>query len=89
MFGLVVIFQIYTGCLAMLSCWVGQQFANIYRHIQRLIPTEIDDNAIDLKMNTILPAFDFPSDNRAPQRYSKSSGHIVFDIKMYFTRKAR
>ena len=41
-------------------------------------------DAIDLEMNTILPAFDFLSDYCAPQGYSKSSGHIVFDIKMDF-----
>ena len=39
-------------------------------------------------MGTILPAFDFLKDNKAPAGYTKSSGHIVFDIKMDFTRKA-
>ena len=45
-------------------------------------------DAIDLEINTILPAFDFPSNNHAPKDYSRSSGHIVFDVKMDFTRKA-
>ena len=40
-------------------------------------------------MNTILPGFDFPEDGKPPPGYSKSSGHLVFDIKMDFTRKAR
>ena len=46
-------------------------------------------DAIDLEMSTILPTFDFPLHNRAPKDYSRSSGHIIFDIKMDFTRKAR
>ena len=46
-------------------------------------------DAISLEMGTILPAFDFLKDNKAPAGYTKSSGHIVFDIKMDFTCKAR
>ena len=47
-------------------------------------------DAIDLEMNTIMPAFDLVSDGeRAPPGYSKASGHIIFDVKMDFTRKAR
>ena len=46
-------------------------------------------DAISLEMGTILPALDFPNDNKAPVGYAKSSGHIVFDVKMDFTRKAR
>ena len=45
-------------------------------------------DVISLEMGTILPAFDFLKDNKAPAGYTKSSGHIVFDIKMDFTRKA-
>ena len=46
-------------------------------------------DAIDLEMNTILPAFDLPKNNKAPPGYVKSSGHIIFDIKMDFTQKAQ
>ena len=46
-------------------------------------------DAIDLEINTILPGFDFPEDGKPPPGYSKSSGHLVFDVKMDFTRKAR
>ena len=46
-------------------------------------------DAIDKEMNGILPGFDFPETNRPPPGYTKSSGHLVFDIKMDFTRKAR
>ena len=46
-------------------------------------------DAIDLEMNTIMPGFDFPDDGKPPPGYSKSSGHLVFDVKMDFTRKAR
>ena len=46
-------------------------------------------DAIDKEMNGILPGFDFPDSNKPPSGYSKSSGHLVFDVKMDFTRKAR
>ena len=46
-------------------------------------------DAIDLEMNTILPGFDFPEDGKPPPGFTKSSGHLVFDVKMDFTRKAR
>ena len=47
-------------------------------------------DSIDLDMNTILPAFDIlPYGQKAPPGYVKSSGHIVFDVKMDFTRKSR
>ena len=47
-------------------------------------------DAIDLEMNTIMPAFDLVANGkRAPLGYSEASGHIVFDVKMNFTQKAR
>ena len=46
-------------------------------------------DAIDLEMNTIMPGFDFPDDDKPLPGYSQSSGHLVFDVKMDFTRKAR
>ena len=36
-----------------------------------------------------MPGFDFPEDGKPPPGYSKSFGHLVFDIKMDFTSKAR
>ena len=40
-------------------------------------------------MNTILPAFDLQEGMIPPPGYSKLSGHLVFHVKMDFTRKAR
>ena len=44
---------------------------------------------IDLKMNTITPAFDLSGENNIPPEYSETTGHVVFDVKMNFTQKAR
>ena len=44
-------------------------------------------DAISLVMGTILPALDFPNDNKAPVGYAKSSGHIVFDVKWILPAK--
>mmetsp|Transcript_10819 Transcript_10819/g.15256 ORF Transcript_10819/g.15256 Transcript_10819/m.15256 type:complete len:380 (+) Transcript_10819:2561-3700(+) len=47
-------------------------------------------NAIDKEMANVAVAFDIlPSDKKAQPGWSKSSGHLVFDVKMDFTRKAR
>ena len=47
-------------------------------------------DAIDKEMSNVLVAFELLRDGeRAPVGWSKSSGHIIFDIKMDFTRKAR
>ena len=46
-------------------------------------------NAIDLEMGTILPAFDLSENDFIPPQYEQTSGHLVFDVKMDFTRKAR
>ena len=46
-------------------------------------------DAIDLEMDTIMPGFDFAEDNKPSPGYSKSSGHLIFDVKMDFTRKLR
>ena len=41
-------------------------------------------------MNSILPAFDIlPHGAKPPPEYTRSSGHIIFDVKMDFTRKSR
>ena len=44
-------------------------------------------DAIDLEMATIMPALDLIDGNRPPPGYSKSSGHLTFDVKMEFTLK--
>ena len=47
-------------------------------------------DALRLEMNTILIAFDIkPEGAGPPPGYTKSSGHIIWDVKMDFTRKAR
>ena len=47
-------------------------------------------DAIEKEMVTILPALDvLPDGSTPPLGYIKSSGHLVFDVKMDFTRKAR
>ena len=45
-------------------------------------------DSIDLEMNTILPAFDIlPYGEKAPLRYVRLSGYIIFDVKMDFICK--
>ena len=47
-------------------------------------------DALKKEMTTIQIAFDFHSPDFVPPKgYSKSSGHIIWDVKMDFTRKAR
>lgn len=47
------------------------------------------DDAISLEMDAILPALDLAPDDVPPPGYTRYSGHLVFDVKMDFTRKAR
>ena len=68
------------------------------------VPTSIDEakafdrengnnlwmNALNKEMYEVGVAFTILEDNEhVPVGYSKSSGHIIFDVKMDFTRKAR
>ena len=47
-------------------------------------------DSIAKEMKTILPAFDILSYGaKPPPGFTKSSGHLVFDVKMDFTRKSR
>ena len=46
-------------------------------------------DSIDLKMNTIVTAFEIAEDDKLPPRYMKSSGHLIFDNKIDVTRKAK
>ena len=47
------------------------------------------ENTIAIEMGSILTALDLAHDNVSPPGYTRSSGHLVFDVKMDFTRKAR
>ena len=47
-------------------------------------------DSLTTEMNTIRVAFEFYSRGKsAPDDYTRSSGHIIWDVKMDFTRKAR
>ena len=47
-------------------------------------------NAIDKEMRNVAVAFEIlEKGQKAPVGWTKSSGHLVFDVKMDFTRKAR
>ena len=46
-------------------------------------------DAIDLEMDTIMPAFNIIDGEKPPPGYSEASGHIIFDVKIGFTRKSR
>ena len=46
-------------------------------------------DSIDLEMATIMPAIDLIDGTRPPPGFTKSSGHLVFDVNMDFTLKAR
>ena len=47
-------------------------------------------DAIDKEMSSVLVAFEIlDSSSPIPVGWKKSSGHIIFDVKMDFTRKAR
>ena len=47
-------------------------------------------DSMDLEMNTLLPALDLLREGeKPPVGFSKASGHLVFDVKMDFTRKSR
>ena len=46
-------------------------------------------DATDLEMNTIIPAFDLSGGDNILQGYLEATGHVVFDVKMDFTWKSR
>ena len=45
--------------------------------------------AIELEMNNVLPAFEFIDDNVVPKFYKHIDCHMIFDVKMDLTQKAR
>ena len=46
-------------------------------------------NSRALEMDTIMPAFDLETGDKPPPGYTEAYGHIIYDVKMDFTRKAR
>ncbi len=46
-------------------------------------------DAIAKEMENVQPAFEFRDDDKIPPGYKKASGHMVFDVKIDFGRKAR
>ena len=59
------------------------------RELDRTNGNTLWSDAITLEMRTILPAFDLSDNDVIPPDYKQTSGHLVFDVKMDFTRKAR
>lgn len=52
--------------------------------------TDLWRKAIELEMKNVMPAFKFLEDaERVPIGYQRINCHMIFDIKMDFTRKAR
>ncbi len=45
--------------------------------------------AIDQEMKNIMPAFEFIDGDDVPKLYKKIDCHMIFDVKMDLTRKAR
>jgi hypothetical protein len=39
-------------------------------------------DAIDKEMRNVLPAFEFPDDNKVPIGYKHITCHMIFDMKM-------
>jgi hypothetical protein len=51
--------------------------------------TDFWRKAIELEMKNVIPAFEFIDDNVVPKFYKKIDCHMIFDVKMDLTRKAR
>ena len=51
--------------------------------------TDFWRKAIEKEMKNVMPAFHFPEDGKAPVGYKPITVHMVFDLKMDLTRKAR
>jgi hypothetical protein len=45
--------------------------------------------AIDKEMRNVKPAFEFRDDNKVPIGYKHIDCHMIFDVKLDLTRKAR
>ena len=58
--------------------------------IDRVNKNTLWQDALKLEMTNVEVAFKILEDNEhVPPGYRKSSGHIIWDLKMDFTRKAR
>ena len=51
--------------------------------------TDFWRKAIELEMKNVQPAFEFIDDDVVPKFYKKIDCHMIFDVKMDLTRKAR
>ena len=51
--------------------------------------TDFWKKAIEKEMKNVMPAFQFTEDGKIPIGYKHIDCHMVFDIKMDLTRKAR
>ena len=71
----------------------GIKISNFIKHaeeIDRLNKNTLWQDALKLEMTNVEVAFKILEDNEhVPPGYRKSSGHIIWDLKMDFTRKAR
>ena len=57
--------------------------------IDRRTGTDFWKKAIEREMKNVMPAFHFPEDGKVPIGYKHIDCHMVFDVKMDLTRKAR
>ena len=58
--------------------------------LDRLNQNTLWQDAIKKEMSNVMVAFEILEDDKElPPGYTKASGHIIFDVKMDFTRKAR
>ena len=71
----------------------GLEVPTSYEDAMRIDKENGDDfwaKALAKEMGNVGVAFEvLPKGHKAPPGYKKSSGHLIFDIKMDFTRKAR
>ena len=51
--------------------------------------TDFWRKAMGLEMDNVLPAFEFIDDDVGPKFYKHIDCHVIFDVKMDLTRKAR
>jgi hypothetical protein len=51
--------------------------------------TDFWRKAIEQEMKNVMPAFEFIDGDEAPKFYKKIDCHMIFDVKMDLTRKAR
>ena len=71
------------------GCEIPSSIQHAYS-IDRKHGNSLWTDAINKEMNNLKVAFDIlPEGRRAPVGYTKSSGHIIFDVRMTLERKAR